>query len=174
MLNSSRFILIAILLIPSLAAAHGPSRQKLVKEIEINAPADKVWEIVSDFCSIKKWNPDVSGCENNKGNEPDSERTITLENGQSLKEKLAKYKPDNKSYMYFMTEPNADAFPVNTHSLTITVKENGGKSTVEFKGAFYRSFPGPNPPPELTDEAAAEKLGEFYMHGLEGIKQAAE
>ena len=174
MLNFPRTILIMLLLIPSLVVAHGPSRQKLVKEIEINAPADKVWGIVSDFCSIKDWSPDVSGCESNKGNEPDSERTITLENGLSLKEKLAKYKPDDMSYMYFLTEPNVDAFPVNTHSLTITVKDAGGKSKVEFKGAFYRSFPGPNPPPGLSDEDAAAKLGEFYMHGLEGIKKAAE
>lgn len=170
----SGITLFAVLLIPSLVMAHGPSRQKLVKEIEINAPADKVWSIISDYCSIKDWNPEVTACESTAGNEPDSVRTITLQNGQALEEKLAKYSAEKKSFMYYMTRPNTEAFPVNTHSLMVTVSDNGGTSKVEFKGAFYRSFPGPNPPPDQTDEAAAEKLGEFYMKGLEGIKQAAE
>lgn len=170
----SGFTLIAVLLIPSLVMAHGPSRQKLVKEIEINAPADKVWSIISDYCSIKDWNPEVTGCENTAGNEPDSVRTVTLQSGQTLEEKLAKYDAEKKSYMYYMIKPNTDAFPVNTHSVMITVSDNGGTSKVEFKGAFYRSFPGPNPPPDQTDEAAAKALGEFYDKGLQGIKQAAE
>ncbi len=173
MLNLPRITLITILLLPALVMAHGPSRQKLVKEIDINAPADKVWSVVSDFCSIKDWSPSVTGCESN-GNEPDSVRTITLESGQTMEEKLAKYDADKKMMMYFMVKPNTEAFPVNTHSLMISVNDNGGSSRVEFKGAFYRSFPGPNPPPDQTDEAAAAALGEFYMKGLEGIKQAAE
>lgn len=174
MLNLLKPTLITLLLIPAMALAHGPSRQKLEKSIEINAPADKVWAVISDYCSIKDWSPEVSGCENSAGNEPDAIRTITLENGQALEEKLAKYDAEKKMYMYYMVKPNPDAFPVNTHSLMISVVDNGGSSTVQFRGAFYRSFPGPNPPPELTDEAAAAALGAFYEKGLAGIKAAAE
>jgi hypothetical protein len=167
--------LIALLLIPALAVAHGPSRQKVDKQIEINAPVVKVWGIISDFCSIKSWNPAVTACESDKGNEPDSMRIITLENGQKLKEKLVKYNAQEFSYQYMMVEPNAAAFPINTHGATITVKAgDGGKTIVEWKGAFYRSFPGPNPPPELSDEAASKALSEFYTKGLDKIKKLAE
>jgi hypothetical protein len=167
--------LLALLFIPLLAFAHGPSRQKVDQQIEINAPVAKVWGIISDFCSIKNWDPAVTACESDKGNEPDSTRTITLENGQKLKEKLVKYKPDDFTYQYMMIEPNVNAFPINTHGSTISVKAaDGGKSIVEWKGAFYRSFPGPNPPPELSDEAGTKALTEFYMQGLQKIKKLAE
>ena len=166
---------IALLLIPALAYAHGPSKQKVDKQIEINAPVAKVWGIISDFCAIKSWNPGVTACENDNGNEPDSVRTITLENGQQMKEKLVKYNPEQFTYQYMMVEPNVNAFPINTHGASISVKAgDGGKSIVEWKGAFYRSFPGPNPPPELSDEAASKALTDFYTKGLENIKKLAE
>ena len=38
------------------AFAHGPSRQKVVEKIEIDAPADKVWAIVGNFQDMS-WHP---------------------------------------------------------------------------------------------------------------------
>ena len=175
MSNIFRMGLIALLFIPSLVMAHGPSRIKVDKTIEINAPADKVWSIISEFCSIKDWNPAVTACESDNGTQPDSIRTITLENGQKMKEKLVKHDPATSKYQYMLVEPNVDAFPVNTHGATISVTAgDGGKTIVEWKGAFYRSFPGPTPPPELSDEAAGKALSEFYTSGLENIKKLAE
>ena len=175
MLNLLRPALIVLFLLPALVVAHGPSRQKVDKQIEINAPVAKVWGIISDFCAIKSWNPAVTACESDKGNEVDSERIVTLENGQKMKEKLIKYSTEQFSYQYMMVEPNVEAFPINTHGASITVKKgDGGKSIVEWKGAFYRSFPGPNPPPELSDEAAGKALSDFYTKGLEQIKKLAE
>lgn len=170
-----RTALIALLLVPVLAAAHGPSRQKVDQQIEINAPVAKVWGIISDYCAIKTWNPAVTACVSDKGNAPESVRIITLDNGQKLKEKLVKYNAAEFSYQYMMVEPNPAAFPINTHGATITVKAgDGGKTVVEWKGAFYRSFPGPNPPPELSDEAATKALSEFYNKGLVKLKKLAE
>ena len=175
MLNYLRVVLVALLLVPALVMAHGPSRQKVVKEIEINAPVDKVWGIISEYCSIKDWNPGVTACESDKGNEADSVRTITLQNGQTMKEKLVKYNPDEAMYQYMLLEPNVDAMPINTHGATLSVKAGeNGKSVVEWKGSFYRSFPGPNPPPELSDEAATKVLTDFYTSGLENIRKLAE
>lgn len=166
--------LIIALLVPALALAHGPSRVRIDQTIEINAPAEKVWSIISDFCSIKDWNPAVTGCKSDNGTQPDSNRVITLENGQQMKEKLVKHDPTAHRYQYMLVEPNVDAFPINTHGATITVTEDGGKTIVEWKGAFYRAFPGPNPPPELSDEAASKALTDFYLAGLETIKKLAE
>ncbi len=167
--------LIVLLLIPALTMAHGPSRQKVVKEIEINAPAEKVWGIISDYCSIKDWHPGVKTCEVDNGNAPDSIRIITLENGEQVKEKLINYNPDKTMYQYMLAEPNVNAFPINTHGATISVAPGeNGVTKVEWKGAFYRSFPGPNPSPELSDETANKVLTDFYTAGLENIKKLAE
>ena len=171
----TRLVLISLLLFPGLCLAHGPSRQKVVKTVDIDAPPDKVWSIISGYCSIKDWNPLVTDCESDKGSDPDSIRVITLENGEKLKEKLIKYLPDQMKYQYMMVEPNIKALPINTHgsSITVTANDKGG-TTVEWKGAFYRSFPGPNPPPELSDEAGHEKVGNLYDSGLMNLKKLAE
>lgn len=175
MLKFFKFTSIALLLIPALVMAHGPSRRKVVEQVEINAPVDKVWGIISDYCSIKDWNPSVTDCVSDNGNEPDSTRTITLENGEKMQEKLIKYNPDNTMYQYMLLKANVKAMPINTHGSTLSVKAGeNGKTIVEWKGAFYRSFPGPNPPPELTDEAAIKILTAFYRAGLDNIKKLAE
>ena len=41
------------------AFAHGPSRQKVVEKIEIDAPAAKVWEIVGNFQDWN-WHPAIA------------------------------------------------------------------------------------------------------------------
>ena len=175
MLKFIKFGLIGLLLVPALAIAHGPSRQKVIKEIDIKAPAEKVWGIISDYCSIKDWHPAVKACESDNGNAPDSTRTITLDNGEQIKEKLINYIPEKTMYQYMLAEPNVKAFPINTHGATISVSAGeNGMTKVEWKGAFYRSFPGPNPPPELSDEAASKVLTDFYTAGLENIKKLAE
>ncbi|MEX2525031.1 MAG: SRPBCC family protein [Gammaproteobacteria bacterium] len=167
--------MILLLLAPALVTAHGPSRQKVVEEIEISASPDKVWAIVSEFCSIKDWHPMVTACESDKGTAVDSVRVITLENGAAVKEKLARHFPDRRRLQYMMIEPSPEAFPINTHGTGIIVKEGAeGGAVVEWKGAFYRAFPGPNPPPELSDEAGREKITAFYRSGLENLKQLAE
>lgn len=175
MTRFTRFTMVLILLTPVLVAAHGPSRQKVVEEVEINASPEEVWAIISEFCSIKDWHPMVTDCESDKGTEVDSVRVITLENGAAVKEQLARHFPDRRRLQYMMIEPNPEAFPVNTHGTGITVREGAsGGSVVEWKGAFYRAFPGPNPPPELSDEAGRERISAFYRSGLEKLKQLAE
>lgn len=175
MTRFSRILPALLLLLPALCLAHGPSRQKVQEEIEIDAPPAKVWGLIKDFCSIKDWHPMVTDCESDKGTEEDAVRVITLESGAKIKEQLARYFPDRRKFQYMMTEPNPDAFPINTHGTGITVKDNGsGGSLVEWKGAFYRAYPGPNPPPELSDEAGHKKLTEFYRSGLENLKKLAE
>jgi len=34
--------------------------KKIKTEIEINAPVDKVWEVISNFNEWKEWNPIIS------------------------------------------------------------------------------------------------------------------
>ena len=44
--------LAAMMAIPMIASAHGPSRQKVEEKIVINASPDKVWKVVGDFCWV--------------------------------------------------------------------------------------------------------------------------
>lgn len=60
----------------------------------------------------------------------DSIRTLTLENGEKVREQLVKHMPDKHKLTYMMIEVNPAAFPINTHGSTISIKsnENGGST----------------------------------------------
>jgi len=171
-MNYLKLSLLSILLIPALAFAHGPARQKTVVEIEVDASPDKV------FCSIADWNPMVTSCTATQGSEIGSIRTIEFDNGEKITEKLFKLDAGEKKILYAMEQLEKGRIikdlPIATLSTTITVTDNGGKSTVKMKGAFYRAFPGPTPPEDKTDAACIEAVNKIYKSGLDNIKTLAE
>ena len=175
-MNRSLFFwTVALLAAPLTVLAHGPSRQMVVKEVQVNAPAAKVWEVIADYCSISTWDAEVPECQAEPGNKPDTIRTLKLKNGQQIKEKLIKHEPGNKKMQFMLLEPNEAALPINTLGTTLSVRDgDGGTAVVEWKAAFYRSFPGPTPPPELSDEAAVAAVTKIVDAGLAGIKSLAE
>lgn len=165
--------LAVLALFPIVASAHGPSRQKVTETVEINAPPEKVWEVVGNFQDMS-WHPAVAKLEGKGGNEANATRTLTLQSGGTIAEKLLQYKPDKKVYKYEITEVDPKVLPVNNYSSWITVKGEGDKSTVEWKGAFYRGFMNNDPPPELNDEAARKAVTGVYRSGLGGLKKKIE
>lgn len=155
------------------AFAHGPSRQKVVEKIEIDAPAAKVWEIVGNFQDLN-WHPAVAKTEGTGGNAADAKRKLTLKDGGVIDESLTKYDAEGKSMSYKIDAVDVKVLPVNNYAATISVKEEGGKSVLEWKGAFYRGFMNNDPPPELSDEAALKAVTDIYKAGLAAVKAKAE
>lgn len=51
---------------------------------------------------------------------------------------------------------------------------DASKSTVEWKGAFYRGYVNNDPPPELSDEAAVKAVTGVYKDGLAALKKKIE
>ncbi len=165
---------LALILTPALASAHGPTRQKASESVEINAPADKVWEVIGNFQDMS-WHPAVKNTEGSGGNEKDAKRTLTLDGGGTIKETLSKYDAEGKSYTYRIDEVDTEVLPVNNYSSTLTVKDAGaGKTKVEWRGAFYRGFMNNDPPPELNDEAAVKAVSGVYRGGLDALKAKLE
>lgn len=161
--------------LPSVGWAHGPTRQKTTEKVEINAPPAKVWAIIADFHDMS-WLPGVAKTTGEGGNTPDAaKRQLTFEGGQTIDESLYKYDAAEMSYSYRIDNVDVKFLPVNNYSSTIIVlPAEGGKSTVEWRGAFYRGFPNNDPPPELSDEAALKAVNAVYRSGLENLKKKAE
>jgi hypothetical protein len=176
-LEKSLLIVIACLALalPQAAWAHGPSRQKVTETIEINAPPAKVWATIENFHDMS-WLPGVAKTTGAGGNEPDvATRQLTLDNGATIDESLYKYDAEAMSYSYRIDKVDVKVFPVNNYSATIMVlPAEGGKSTVEWRGAFYRGYPNNDPPPELNDEAAVKAVTAVYKKGLDGLKKKVE
>jgi carbon monoxide dehydrogenase subunit G len=173
---SRRLALAASILVPALvslpAAAHGPTRQKVVEKIAIDAPADKVWAIVKDFDALAKWHPAVEASPADKGNAEGSVRNLKIKGGGALVETLEKFDDAGKRYSY--RAKDGGALPVTNYTSTITVSGDGAKSSVEWRGAFYRGFPNNDPPPDQNDEAAVKAVTGVYKSGLDNLKKLAE
>ena len=159
-------------LLPHTASAHGPTRQKVVEKISIDAPADAVWAQIKDFDALAKWHPAVAESPADKGNTEGSVRNIKIKGGGALVETLERYNEAGKSYSY--RAKDGGALPVTNYTSTITVSADGNKSTVEWRGAFYRAFPNNDPPPDQNDEAAVKAVTGVYKGGLENLKKLAE
>lgn len=170
-------IVVALALIPGLgssgAAAHGPTRQKVNATITINAAPDKVWAMIAKFQDMS-WHPAVAKTEGSGDNTIGAKRTLTLQSGGTIEEELTKYSAEKRSLSYEIKAVDVKVLPVNNYSSTITVSEDGGKSVVEWRGAFYRGFMNNDPPPELNDEAAVKAVNGVYTAGLTALKKKAE
>ncbi len=170
-----RAFLFVLALLPAAAAnAHGPSRQKVVDTIEINAPADKVWAVVSNYKEFT-WHPDIAKSEANDGMEPEkTKRTLTFKKGGIVTDKLMAFDPERK-YISFMTvDVDLKMLPVSGYSSYFTLTPEGDKTKLEWKGAFYRGYVNNNPPPELSDKAAVDAVTAFQRAGLEALKAKIE
>ena len=160
------------IVLPPAGLAHGPSRQKITETIQIDAPPAKVWATIANFHDMS-WLPGVVKTTGQGGNEPDAaKRRLTLDGGAMIDESLYKYDAAEMSYSYRIDNVDVKILPVNNYSSTIAVvPAEGGKSTVEWRGAFYRGYPNNDPPPELNDEAALKAVDKVYRAGLESLKK---
>lgn len=155
------------------ASAHGPTRQKVIETIEIDAPADKVWAVIGNFQDMG-WHPAVAKTEGSGGNDVDATRTLTLQSGGVINEKLNKYDAAKMALKYEITEVDLKVLPVTTYESWIELTPNGDKTTVEWRGKFYRGDVNNDPPPELNDDAAVAAVTGIYKTGLEALKKKVE
>lgn len=162
------------ILAPMAAGAHGPPRKKISEAVEIAAPPDKVWAVLSNFHDMS-WLPVVAKTEGAGGNEIDATRKLVLKDGNTVDEVLYKYDPQKMSYSYRITAVDVKVLPVTNYASTITVAPAGeGRSKVQWDGAFYRGYPNNDPPPDLNDDAAIKAVTGLYQMGLAALKERIE
>ena len=175
MMNRRILLGSAAALLASPALAHGPSRQKVTETIEINAQPEKVWAVIGNFGDMS-WLPLVEKTEASDGNTPDKAlRKLMLKGGAMVEESLSKYSAETFSYGYRIEKVDVKVLPVTNYSSQISVTAvDGGKSSVEWRGAFYRGDPLNDPPPALNDDAAIAAVSGLYKLGLAALKKKLE
>jgi hypothetical protein len=165
----------ALLLLPALALAHGPTRQKHTESIEIDAPPAAVWAKLGDFADAS-WHPRIAMTDAGSENAPGTKRTLGFSSGGLMEEELAKYDAAKMSFSTFIGQVNVELLPATNYSATMTVKPGATPDTslVEWRAAFYRGYPNNDPPPELNDEAAIAGVSAFMKEGLANLKSVVE
>ncbi len=168
------WLALALAAAPLAATAHGPTRQKVVETIKIDAPPDQVWARVKDFGRFSEWHPAVQSVTASNGNEVDSLRTIKLKGGGEIVEVLEAWSDAERKFSYRMK--SSGPVPVTNYTATLSVKagDAAGSTLVEWRGAFYRGYPNNDPPPDQNDEAAVAAVTGIYKAGLDNLKTLAE
>lgn len=161
-----------IFTISSLAFAHGPSRQKVVEKIEINAEINDVWKIISNFEDFS-WNPLISSTEAS-GNEVGSLRKLKSKNDSKISQTLEKLNVEKKLVSWRIKDTDQKLLPVNSYQATILLKDKNGNVEVTYKAGFYRGFMGNDPPEELNDANSKIKVKEFIDSALKNLKNISE
>lgn len=163
--------LIALVLAPAMAAAHGPTRQKVTLKADVAAEPAEVWAGIGNFQDMS-WHPAVFATAGENGNQIDATRVLTLgdEAGPTISEILYKFSDEKMSYSYRITDVAVEVLPVTNYSSHLTVKPRaGGGSVIEWRGAFYRGYPNNDPPEELNDAAAIAAVTGVYQAGLDAL-----
>ena len=168
--NYFTFLIIVFFSVNSLLA-HGPSRQKVIKKIELNANPEKVWKIIGNFSDFS-WHQDLTN-QISSGSEVGSTRELTFKNKHNIKQSLEKLNITKKMISWRIITSDNEIMPVNSYSATLTIKpieENKNKSILTYRAAFYRGFMGNDPPEELNDLNSKKKVTLFVEKAIEGLK----
>jgi len=179
----SLFVSLILVFFTAVATAHGPVRGKLTATTTIDASADKVWAVISNYDDMS-WHPSISGVEADKGNSKGSVRVLTLKGGGTITEELKKHDADKMSYKYKITEMSTvktiqhagqdediPVLPVENYQATLTVKAKGDKSVVSWVATYYRGYVNNNPPEELNEEAADKAVTAVLTDGLTSLAE---
>lgn len=173
-MNRRHFLITtAAVMLPSVALAHGPTRQKITLTTEVAADPAEVWAAIGNFQDMS-WHPAVVSSTGENGNAIDATRMLYLSDqgadGPKIDEILYKFSDEKMSYSYRITEVDVAVLPVTNYSSHLTVKpRDGGGSIVEWRGAFYRGYPNNDPPEDLNDAAAIAAVSAVYQAGLDAL-----
>lgn len=168
-------------LLPITAQAHGPSGQKVVKEFVVKAEPVKVWALVKDFGSIRKWHPDVTDVklEDRKDVESDKvlvHRLVTLKNGTTFLEKLREVNDTDMKMDYKLVDGPDSTIAVSNYRTVLQVKAGptSVESTVTLTARFYNKANTMEAPAGADNPAANKAINELYDSAAVGLQKAFE
>lgn len=167
----------ALAMMPAMALAHGPSPQKVIKEIVIQVEPAKAWEVVRDFGAIAHWHPDVVDARLEERPADDGvaapHRLLTLRSGNTVVEMLRKVQDDAMKLDYKMVE---GSLPVSGYRALMEVHPgaNAGEARVIWTGRFYNKANALEAGPGEDNPAAVAAINALYDAGLAGLKRMLE
>lgn len=139
----------------------------VIKSVNINAPAAKVWDKISKFSDLGAWHPAVAKTEITAGKDgkKGAKRSLTLQDGGKINEQLTAYNANNKTMSYIITD---SVLPVTAYASTLRVYSNGAdKSVVVWEGSFLPKAPA-------DEKTASDTIGGVYDGGLNNLKKISE
>ena len=112
---------------------------KLVNDITINAPIDKIWSILTDLELLDKTDPTVKKATLISANKTglEAKRKVLMQDGKNwFDEKITVFKP-NQELVYELTDCS---FPIKGLKHTYSFQKNGNQTNVQQKMEYTVKF----------------------------------
>ena len=161
-----------ILPVAAVAQGCGPTRLKVSESVVVDLPPAKVWQMVGDFQNVA-WDPLVASSQGSGGNDAaHAVRRLTLRGGAVIEESLYKYDAEAMSYSYHVDSIDVSRLPVQNVSATLDVValDNGSRSKLIWRAAFYRYLQPGEPAPDIADANASKAMSTYVQSSLDGFK----
>jgi len=131
------------------------------KRTEAPGLPPQIWQVVGDFCAIKKWHPSVADCAETKEGDA-TIRTITLKDGGKIKEKQTG--TESTGYSYVIVD---GTLPVKNYKskLWLEVDDEPNRSVIYWQADFDANG--------VSEDVAKAKVTQLLAEGVKGIKKQA-
>jgi carbon monoxide dehydrogenase subunit G len=128
---------------------------------ELEASADAVWTLLSDFGGIAKWGGGIEGC-TVEGEGVGAVRTITVGGGASIQERLESCNDAERTFSYAII--GKSPLPVSDYLSTVVVTALGAsRARVDWSSTFE--------PTGVPAEQAQGIIRGVYEGGIKGLKR---
>ncbi len=132
-----------------------------VKVVEnVNASADRVWELFRDFGGITRFSQGIDSC-TVEGEGVGAVRTLTMGGGLKLQERLEAFDDGGRTLSYAIIGDHP--LPFDNYLSTVKVVDQGDACTVEWSSSYD---------PKGTEDQASGLIQGIYKGGITGIKKA--
>jgi hypothetical protein len=133
----------------------------------VNASADEVWELISDYNGLPSWLPGIESSEIRDGrpaNEPGAVRVLQGAEGPPVLEILHEHSPEQRSMTYGFLEPT-DGLASYRSTLSVRPVTDGDRAYIEWVGEL-EAAPGVD-----IGERVGFIGGVIYGGGLGALKE---
>lgn len=130
------------------------------ERIQISAPAEEVWPTVRDFGAIDEYVPPIASAELS-GDGVGATRTLTLEDGAQVTERLDAIDEEARTLRYSIVEA---PLPIENYESTLSVRAID-ESTCEVRWASDFDVV------DAPEDEVAGTFAELYAVGLAGLKE---
>jgi carbon monoxide dehydrogenase subunit G len=126
----------------------------------IDAPADKVWDLIGDFGGISRYSTGFKSvtCE---GRGVGAVRTITLPNEAQIQERCELLDPVRRTLDYSIV---AGSLPLTGYLARIQLFEDGAGTRIEWSSTFE--------PKGISEAQGIAMVEGIYKGGIKGLKKA--
>jgi carbon monoxide dehydrogenase subunit G len=121
------------------------------ERIEIDAEPDRVWAVIADLGSVKRWVPGIARVEVDG-----MRRVCTLEDGRVMREEISGYSPQERTYEYAID----GGLPVRDNRGSFAVESSAAGACVVWRSSF-----------EVLDPAAEGEVAGMWAGSLRPILQ---